>query len=296
VQQAHTVYATGYHPAIVRTGYESVIGSRTTDMFCFTAKASGKVISKTKTGVIIEYEDGTKKGVAIGRVYGKAEGSIYPHDILSHVKVGDSFIKGDVIAYNSNFFELDFLNPKSVVLKNSMLVKTVLWESSQTLEDSSSISKDLSSRMSTKSTKVKSITVDFSHNLINVVKVGQRIHPKDVFMYIEDPVTSTTKYFDEETLSVLKKLSKQAPSSKYEGSIDRVEVYYHGNKEDMSSSLRALADASDKTMADIAKSSNQPVITGSVNEDYRVSGTSLALDKAEIKIYITVDTPAGVGD
>lgn len=296
IQQAHTVNAEGYHAPVVRTGYENVIGNRTSEMFSYTAKSSGKVISKTKTGIIIEYEDGTKKGITIGRVYGKAEGSVYPHDIITPLSVGDTFKKGDMVAYNTSFFERDFLDPKSAVLKNSMLVKTVLWESNQTLEDSSSISPELSKKLTTRTTKIKSVTVDFNQNLLNVVKVGQSVHPKDILMLIEDPITSTTKYFDEESLSVLRKLSKQAPSSKYDGVIDRIEVFYHGSKEDMSNSLRTLADQSDKLMADIAKSSNQPIITGKVNDDYRVSGAPLSLDRAEIKIYITIETPAGVGD
>lgn len=296
IQQAHTVNAQGYHQPVVRTGYENVIGNRTSEMFSYTAKSSGKVISKNKTGIIIEYEDGTKKGIPIGRIYGKAEGSVYPHDIVTPLSVGDTFKKGDMVVYNTSFFEPDFLDPKSAVMKNSMLVKTVLWESNQTLEDSSSISPELSKKLTTRTTKIKSLTVDFTQNLLNVVKVGQNVHPKDIFMLIEDPITSTTKYFDEESLSVLRKLSKQAPSSKYEGVIDRIEVFYHGSKEDMSSSLRVLADQSDKLMADIAKSSNQPVITGKVNDDYRVGGTPLSLDRAEIKIYITIETPAGVGD
>jgi hypothetical protein len=296
IQQAHTVNAQGYHAPVVRTGYENVIGNRTSEMFSYTAKSSGKVISKNKTGIIIEYEDGTKKGIPIGRIYGKAEGSVYPHDIVTPLSVGDTFKKGDTVVYNTSFFEPDFLDPKSAVMKNSMLVKTVLWESNQTLEDSSSISPELSKKLTTRTTKIKTVTVDFTQNLLNVVKVGQNVHPKDIFMLIEDPITSTTKYFDEESLSVLRKLSKQAPSSKYEGVIDRIEVFYHGSKEDMSSSLRALADQSDKLMADIAKSSNQPVITGKVNDDYRVGGTPLSLDRAEIKIYITIETQAGVGD
>jgi ASC-1-like (ASCH) protein len=64
----------------------------------------------------------------------------------------------------------------------------------------------------------------------------------------------------------------------------------------MSPSLRALTDKSDKLISSICKSTGTPVITGEVNDEYRVSGSRLGLDKAEIKLYITIATDVGVGD
>lgn len=68
---------------MLRTGYEYVIGNRTSEMFAYLAKQDGKVISVNPHGVIVEYVDGSKKGINIGRQYGKSEGSIYPHDVGS---------------------------------------------------------------------------------------------------------------------------------------------------------------------------------------------------------------------
>jgi hypothetical protein len=102
--------------------------------------------------------------------------------------------------------------------------------------------------------------------------------------------------FDDESLEVLNKFSNQAPIAKYHGTIDRIEVFYHGYKEDMTTGLRSLADASDDLLAHTCKSTNTNELSGSVNSDYRVAGVPLALDKAEIKIYITVENTAGVGD
>ena len=273
-----------------------MIANRTSDMFAFLAKDDGKVVSLNENGVIVEYKDGTQKGVLLGRNYGKAEGSVYPHDIVSMVKLGQTFKKGDPIAYNSGFFEPDFLNPKRILLKNSMTVKTVLLESNQTHEDASCISKELGERMRAKTTKIRTFNLEFSQNLVNVVKVGQEVNPKTLLMIIEDQITSTTDVFDQQSLEALKRLSNQAPKANYLGVVDKIEIRYHGDKRDMSSSLKLLADRSDKLMADNCKATGTPVITGRVNDDYRVEGTPLALDKAEVKIFITIDTPAGVGD
>lgn len=281
---------------MLRTGYECVIPNRTSEMFAYTAKQDGKVISLNDKGVIIEYVDGTQKGINLGRQYGKAEGSVYPHDIVASVKLGQSFKKGDPIAYNTGFFEPDMLDPSKIVMKVAMVVKTAMLESSQTYEDSSSISTKVSNKLSAKTTKIKSFTVDFKQNIHNVVKPGQVVNPKDILLTIEDEITSTGNHFDSDALSTLQRLAKQSPKAKVIGVVDKVEVFYHGDKEDMNSSLKALADASDKLMGQMCRSTGKPVITGQVNEDYRVAGKPLILDKAEIRIYITIRTLSQVGD
>ncbi len=296
IQNTHCIAADGYHGAVVRTGYEAVMSQRTTDLFAYSAKNTGKVISKTKTGIVIEYEDGTRKGVSIGRQFGHAEGSVYPHDIVSHLEVNDTFKKGDIIAYNTGFFERDMFDPSNVIMKNSMLVKTALYESNQTFEDGSSVTRSISNKLSAKTTKVKSIVVNFKQNVRDIVKIGQTVHSKDHLLVIEDEITSSAANFDEESLMLLSNLSKQAPKAKYNGMIDKIEVLYHGSKDDMSMTLKQLADYSDKVLADKSRSSGKSIITGQVTDDYRVSGVPLGLDKAEIKIYITISTQCGVGD
>lgn len=296
IMNSHTVATEGYHQPLVRTGYESVIGNRTHDMFCFTARQDGKVVSVTDKGIIVEYKDGTRKGVTLGRIYGKAEGSVYPHDVKTFLKENSSFKAGDCIAYNDGFFEPDFMNPGRVVFKTSMLVKVALVETNQTFEDSSSISRRLSNKFNTKTTKVKSITVNFKQNLNKVLMPGTQVKPKDILMYIEDEITSSSGQFDEQSLETLKRLGSQTPHANYTGVIDKIEVLYHGDKQDMSASLKLLADRSDRSMADMCKSSGKPVITGQVNDEYRVSGVPLTLDKAEIKIYITTVDNSSTGD
>lgn len=296
VQQGHTLAAKDYKQPQLRTGYEYVIGQRTSDMFCYAAKQDGEIISKTDSGVIVKYKDGTTKGVSIGRQYGRAEGSTYPHDIVSDMEVGQKFKKGKVIAYNTGFFEQDILDPTQVLLKTSLLANTVMYESPQTHEDSSAISRELSGRLTAKTTKVKSYTVNFGNNILNAVKPGAPVSPRDVLMIIEDEITSNTGAFDEASLATLAKLSNMAPKASYLGTVDHIEVFYHGDKADMSATLKQLADRSDRVKGDQARSTGKPVITGAVNEDYRVAGVPLALDKAEIRFYITVENQQGVGD
>lgn len=295
-QNSHTVAAIGYEQSRVRTGYEYVLGQRTGSMFCASAKQDGKVLSVDDAGIVVEYKDGTTKGFALGRQYGKAEGSVYPHDIVCNMKPGQSFKKGDVVCYNTGFFEKDVLDPKAIVYKGSLIAKTVFYESAQTLEDSSAISVAFGKRMSTYTTKIKSYTVEFTQSLRNIVKPGQAVDPNSILMLIEDEITASSTAFDEKSLELLTSLSKAAPRSGYLGTVDKIEVFYHGDKADMSPSLKLLADASDRRMMQERKAQGLPPINGSVNDDYRVEGTPLILDKAEVRIYLNVGNGCGSGD
>lgn len=296
IQQKHTIACDSYHQPYVRTGYEQVIAQRTTDMFAYCAQEDGKVISVNEKGVVVEYVSGEQKGVLLGRQYGKAEGSVYPHDIVPMVRENQTFKKGQPIAYNQGFFEPDNLNPGNIIWKSSRTVKTALLESSQTHEDSSSVSRSLSGLLSARTTKMRSFVVDFHQGIRNMLKPGTVLDPTDVLFIIEDEITNDLGLFDAETISTLKKLSNKAPKAKVKGVLDKIEVYYHGDKDDMSTSLRALATMSDKNLSESLKAIGKKGLTGSVTDEYRVDGTPLALDQAEIKLYITVEGDTGVGD
>ncbi len=295
IQNSHLVGCEKYRQGAVRTGYETIIPQRTKSLFCKVAEQDATVISLDEHGIIVEYKDGTKVGVQLGRQFGNHEGSSFPHDIYSPWKVGDKIKPGMPIAYNTNFFEPDILNPDYVVYKGSISAKVALLESQYTLEDSSAMSTKLSASLAAWTTHTKSIVINFNQNLLKPHPLGN-INYGDVLCFIEDEITSDTGVFSEDNIETLKALSMNAPKSKYTGKLDRIEVKYHGDKQDMSPSLRKLVDISDNQLKKELKSSNQAVINGSVTSDYRVDGNPLLLDTAEIKFYISVLHGMGVGD
>jgi hypothetical protein len=296
IQHSHAIACEGYTQAPVRTGYEQILAHRTSDLYAFTAKKDGKVISVTDTGMIVEYADGTRKGIDLGRRYGNAAGLTVAHMVVADVHEGQEFKAGDLLCHNTGFFERDMLNPNGVVWKAGAIVKTVLMESTDTLEDSSAISKRVSGLLMTKTTKVRKIVVNFEQSVRRLVKLGQAVASEDILCIIEDAVTANNNLFDEESLDTLRLLSAQAPQSKSKGVVERIEVFYHGDKEDMSESLRALANTSDRDLAKRHRSAGRKSFTGSTDEGFRVDGEPLALDTMAIQIYITTDVGAGVGD
>jgi hypothetical protein len=296
IQHSHGVACKGYKALPVRTGYEQVLAHRTNDLFATTAKKPGKVKSISPDGIVIEYEDGETKGHPLGRRYGAAAGLTIPHSVVSHLKEGQKIKAGDVISYNPGFFEVDPMNPSQVVWKAAMMVKTALLESAATLEDSSSISQRIASQLETETTKIRWIKLNFDQKISKMVKTGQAVDTEDILCIIEDAVTANQNLFDEASLDTLRILSGHTPQAKAKGVVERIEVFYHGEKEDMSESVRALVNASDRELAQRQKAAGKKAFTGSVDDGFRVEGDPLALDTLAIKVYITSLVSAGVGD
>jgi hypothetical protein len=295
IQNSHTVVCDAYRQSYVRTGYEYIIPQRTKSLFCKTADKDGTVISLNDYGIIVEYKDGETIGVRLGNQYGNHEGSTFRHTVVTPLKLNDKVRAGDAIAYNTSFFEPDFLDPRKIVYKNTITAKVALMESQKTLEDSCAISEKVAENLIVNTTHIKSVVINFNQNLLNVHQIGQ-IRYGDVLCFIEDEITSNTDVFNEENINTLMSLSRNVVKSKYNGTLDRIEVIYHGDKEDMSSTLRKLADMSDRNFKNESKSINEIPKNGSVNSDYRVDGNPLLLDTAEVKFYITTSHNTGVGD
>lgn len=297
IQHSHGIACNGYTQSAVRTGYEQILAQRTGDLFAQAARFDGKVISKKNNAIVVQYSDGSTKGVELGRRYGLAGGGLtIAHDVISEMKEGDVFKKGDIIAYNTGFFEKDILNPKNVIWKMGVTAKTVLYESTQTHEDASSISKRLAEQLTTKITKVKTVVVSFDQEVKNVLQPGNVVEHRTILCTIEDAITSNANLFDENTLNTLKMLSNQTPTAKTKGVLERIEVYYHGEKEDMSPTLRALADISDRVFMSRQRALGKTVFTGSVNEGFRIEGVPLQMDTLAIRFYMTNDVPSTIGD
>jgi hypothetical protein len=143
---------------------------------------------------------------------------------------------------------------------------------------------------------VKWVTVSFDQIVKNILPEGTAIEPESILCIIEDAVTSNSNLFDEDSLNTLKLLSNQSPTAKIRGMVDRIEVFYHGEKEDMSESLKTICNTYDRTLSARSRSAGGASINGSVSNDLRIEGEPLALDSVAIKFYLSSVVPAGNGD
>lgn len=273
-----------------------MIATRTSDIFATSAKQNGKVISLKKEGIIVEYEDGSQVGVELGRRYGGAASLTYPFTVKTRLRLGDTVVPGDCIAYNEEFFAPDFLNRKGVVWKNAAPIMTAVLEAPDTYEDSSSIYKGAAEKLMTRITEKRVIILNFDEAVHDVVEVGKKVRADDHLCIIEDSVTTSAGLLDQSSIDTLRLLSSQSPRARVEGVVERIEVIYNGDLADMSDSLRALAERSDKQRASRLRASNKPIITGRANDNYKVGGQTILQNTLAIEIYITVNVPYGNGD
>lgn len=291
IQNGHTVACEGYHQPQIRTGYESVMANRVGSLYAAMAEDDGIVYDVTQKLITVQYKNGTTSNIKIGRQLGRCEGSIYPHDIVTTLKKGDRFKKDDAIAYNTGFFEPDFLNPKRIIMKTSMMAKVAIMDTTQTIEDASSITPALSNKLRSRVVKERMFVLTFNQSIRNAKNPGEVLSPKDPLFIIEDAITSDLNVFDDNTIESLSRLSNLVPKAKVNGTLDRYEIYYNGDLEDMSASLKKMAIQSNKLLAESGIAT-----TGRVNEEYRVEGRPLQLDTLVVKVYIVVEDNAAIGD
>lgn len=296
IQYHSTMFSEGYQVQPVQTGYDEVIAHRVNDLFAYTAKDDGQITAIGDDAVTVQYKDGSTKSVELGRRFGTVAGKTFPHNLQSDLKLGQKVKAGDVISYNTLYFQPSTLNPKQVSMKTGVMVRTAILECADTLEDSSIISERVAKLMTTSVTEIRDIVLTFDQTVRNFVKSGQTVDSEDILCTIEDAVTANTDLFDEDTIDTLRLLGSQTPKAKHNGVIERIEVFYNGDKEDMSPSLRAIADLGDKERAKLSKNLNRKVLTGSVDGALRVAGNPLNMDSMAIRVYITTRVSAGVGD
>lgn len=300
IQHGSGIAAIGYEVPPLRTGFEKVIAHRTDEGHANPAEADGVVKALDENILTITYGKGDKaydKSYFIGRRFGRLEGGVYPHDVVANVKVGDKVKEGDILAYNKNFFQPDIFNPKQVNWMAGVMANIVLLEGTDTLEDTSVITKSLSDKLSAFTTKVKCVTIRFDQAVHELVKVGDELTTESILCTIEDSLTATTDEFSKDSLSTLKGISAMAPRAKVNGVVDKIEVFYNGEMEDMSPSILAVARNGDRTRKkESAHSPTKLAITGKVNSSLRIEGKPVELDTIVVRIYITHLSPAIGGD
>lgn len=296
IQNSHTIACNGYTTLPVRTGYEQVVSHRVGEGYCTIAKEEGVVESLDERGGVVRYKGGKTESFTLGKRFGKAGGQTIPHTMATTFKVGDKVKAGEVVAFNSGWFEPDYFNKGQVLYKAGALATIALIETPQTHEDACTISEDFSRKLTTGLTVVKKVRVEFTDTITNLIASGAKVTFDTPLMLIQDETTSRIGAFNEDTISTLALLSQHVPTAKMMGVVEKIEILYNGEKEDMSESVRALANYGDKLIAQQAKSSGRKVFTGKVDESYRIDGEPLLLDSLCVVFYITEEVSAGIAD
>ena len=296
VQNSQTTFAEGYTPMPTRTGYERVLAHRTDDMYAKVAEDDGVVDELTDTVLTVRYKDGRVVNHEIGRRFGKWSGHVMPHDIKPGVKKGQKVKKGTVLVFNTHYFTPDTLDPTQVITRSGVLSRVAFMEIMDTLDDSSAIAAHFAEKLTTLDTHVRSLKLSYDQELRNLIKVGERVEPESILCTIHSESSGNAEIFDDAALSTLSTISANTPRAKMTGVVEKIEVLYTGELEDMSASIRNLADRSDSEMRKHMKQMGKKGVVGRVDVGYRVDGHPLDENTAVVRVYITGPVGMGVGD
>ncbi|QZA70945.1 DNA-directed RNA polymerase subunit beta [Erwinia phage AH06] len=296
IQHSQAMYADGYQTTPYRTGAERIIAHRASKLFAYAAEEDGVIAEISAKHLIAQYKN-RRVGVELGIRYGNASGTTYVHPIITDMAAGQTFKKGDVLCWNRNYFERDFMEPMQCSWKAGAMVRVALMEEEFTFEDSSVISQTTAMRLGTRTAKPIAITVDFGQEVRNLLPVGTEVDPETILCTLEDPVTANLGQFDDESFDSLRILANKNPKAKVTGKIAKIEVTYRGSIDDMSESLGLITNRSDRERTKLNRQlGNDEANTGESLTPIRVQGTPLESNQAIIEVYVITPMPTLAGD
>lgn len=268
--------------------------SRMGKEFGQVAEQDGKIIEVTKSRIKVQYKDGTEGSFGIGTSVANAEGTLYPNELKTLLKEGDKVKKGDVLYYNAGFFKPSELEPGKVDYSFGLNAFVAFREANYTIEDSCAISEGLSKRMGSKVIKMKSKVVEFDQHISSIVKVGDKVDLDSHLLLIEDEFTREME--KDELANALKRYSANHLKAGVVGTVSHIEVFYNGEVESMSDSLRSITNRSESARRAKAKDNDEAYHPNKVERHMRIDGRQIEEYQASIVFHITVDVGMGVVD
>jgi hypothetical protein len=289
VQYGHVIPMRNSVVLPVSTGYDSVLADRVPTKFVLKASKSGIVKEVTKSKIVILYGDKTKETFSLKPWSSKEEaGTTYIHYMDTTLRKHDRVDKGDVVGYDTLFFEQDIFDKKSLVMKTGMIVRTAFKEIEETFEDSGAISEHMKSRLATDITAIKSIVTRASNKLLNVKQLNSVIGYNDELLTIVEQQDESEDGYElsDKTKELLENTRNASPKAEKDGRIILLKCYYNCEYGEMSNSVRKLVKSIEEECGYSCR----------VNNGYSVNGTKLLPGEIEIKYYIEGGLNAGGGD
>lgn len=286
VQQSQVMAADNYVVNPLRTSYDSIIAYRTSELYSSISKKDGVIKEVSDYGIEVEYEDGTTDKFPLGYEIGKGAGEYHKHLKITDREVGYKFKKGEILAWDSMFFDRDMIDPTRVVWKSGGLARIAFGEDQFTFEDSIGIVKDFSDRSTTPFLKPNDFKVEALQEIKLHVKVGDTVEYDQILCDIQNPESAAFEVDDSGMFDGLDRLGIKQIKAKQSGKISKIEVIYNGDVEDWSDSLKAFIKKQDGVRAKSANYKKLTAKTGDVGGNTSVGKSKVYPGTAVVYIYI----------
>lgn len=284
-------------PNRLQTTAERTVSYRTDSKWVAIAKEAGRVTNINGDVMSVEYADGNSENIFIGKTFGTWGGATIPHQNVPNYLAGESFPKDAVLAFNTNYFQKDTIDPTQVVFKRSVTANVMFFDGRETLEDASSMSVNFANRLGTKVSHKRHVKIGHDHELVEqLVKVGDSVKPTSILCTIRPPISGSSSGYDTVAQGALDIIQQLRPEANNIGVVERIEVLYTGEIENMSPSFQDFVSRSDAALYRRNKSIGSPVKTAQIPASYRIDNVDVGPDQIVIRYYITESVGVGIGD
>lgn len=294
IQNGHTIASEGYMQPLLRTGYEYVMPYRAGALYSVMSEEDAVVSDVTDSKITVKYKDRTQS-YKLGSSYGRMEGGLYKHCIVTDRVKGAKLKTGDYICYNDGYFEKDWLDSNRLVMKFNRNVTTCFTLNPDVYEDSSGISKEMAKTFTSPVIKERNFIIEFGKNLIGLKQKGDEVQPNDVLFTVVDENTDFNN-LSESSVELLRNLTNLSPKAKVNGKVFSIEMKYNGELSDMSPTLRKLANKLDKEISETTSGTSFHIESNKVSSEYRCEGKSLLPNTLELKLLLEFKSKQAIAD
>ena len=258
-QSKHVIPVNDSDPVLVSNGMEEVTRFEVSSDFVVNADEDGTVveIDEKLNLMVVEYKSGKHRAINMGThiVKNSGGGFFLNNQLVTDLKVGDTFKKDAVLAYHKNFFTNSKYNNCRMNL--GTLTRVAIMSSYNTYEDATLVTEDLSRRCGTRITECKQAVIGKNSNVLYLAKEGQEINVGDTLVAFD------TSYDDSDLNALLDSLgdnedmkdlvregSRNLIRSKFSGKIISIKMYSTVDLDDLSPSLQKIFKNYYKTIKD----------------------------------------------
>lgn len=297
-QLTHWPPSKGGQVGRLRTGFERVIAHRTGMPFAFPAEQDGVISSIDEKAeiVTITYTDGTTNAFEFGEIFTNNGGGGFhaTHSILlNNIKVGSKFKRGDILAYNEDFFVPDPYT-KQVDMVTGRFCHVAFVDRAGTIEDSSEVSLEMSKTLSFHPTQTPTVTITKDTTIHSFADKGTEVTPTSHLMVFDEAELpeNIASNFDEETIALISNINRSTPKAKYSGVISRIDVYHKCPYDELASGIKTVFKQATKKRVAQAKAakgaanSDEFTAPGAITQSDRVGNIELDEDTVIFVFYV----------
>lgn len=180
-QSQYMVMCEDSDPTYIGNKVESIVPYHMPEDFSVMAKMNGKVIDyKENEYLVVQYEDKTYRTVdlSVNPRKNAAAGFYIESQFTTNLKMGDSFVEGQAIAWDPKAFKKN-LEDRGLSMKLGVFAKVAVISNWDIFEDSGPCTKSLSNRMATVMIEEKKVSLSKWSFIDWMVKVGDKVNAGD---------------------------------------------------------------------------------------------------------------------